>query len=60
MSKNRFEEIKKAKEKAEKLTKAIDFALTENTADAYNKLSETLKKLDNAGGNQKESSEDSE
>lgn len=60
MSKNRFEEIKKAKEKAEKLTKAIYFALTENTADAYNKLSETLKKIDNAGGNQKESSEDSE
>jgi len=51
MSKNRFEEIKKGKEKIEKLTKAIDFALTQNSFDAYNKLAETLKKLDNAGGN---------
>ena len=60
MSKNRFEEIKKGKEKIEKLTKAIDFALTQNSFDAYNKLAETLKKLDNAGGNKTEGSDDSE
>jgi len=59
MSKQRFEDIKKTKEKIEKLTKAIEFALTENTSEAYIKLDETLKKLDNAGGNQKEGSEDS-
>jgi len=60
MSKNRFEEIKKSKEKIDKLTKAIDFALNQNSFDAYNKLAETLKKLDNAGGNKTESSDDSE
>jgi hypothetical protein len=60
MSKNRFEEIKKCKEKIEKLTKAIDFSLTQNSFDAYNKLAETLKKLDNAGGNKTEGPDDSE
>lgn len=60
MSKNRFEEIKKGKEKIGKLTKAIDFTLTQNSFDAYNKLAETLKKLDNAGGNKTEGSDDSE
>ena len=60
MSKNRFEEIKKGKEKIEKLTKAIDFALTQNSFDAYNKLAETLKKTDNAGGNKTEGSDNSE
>ena len=60
MSKNRFEEIKKGKEKIDKLTKAIDFALTQNSFDAYNKLAETLKKPDNVGGNKTEGSGDSE
>jgi hypothetical protein len=60
MSKSRFEEIKKAKEKIDNLTKSIDNALTTNTPDAYNKLAETLKKLDNAGGDKKESSGHSE
>lgn len=60
MSKNRFEEIKKAKEKIEKITKSIDYALTQNSFDAYNKLTETLKKLDNVGANKTEGSNDSE
>lgn len=60
MSKNRFEEIKRAKDKLEGLNKATDAALSENTTAAYNILSETLKKLDNAGGNQKSGSKDSE
>jgi len=48
MSKERYEAIQKAKENIEKLQKAIDVALTENTADSYNKLDETLKKLGGA------------
>lgn len=59
MSKARFEQIKKEKEKIERVTKAIDFALTQNTTDSYNKLSETLKKID-GGGNKNEGSGDSE
>lgn len=59
MSKNRFDEIKKLKEKMDKLTKAIDFALTQNSLDAYSKLDETLKKLDNVGGNKTEGSTES-
>lgn len=55
MSKNRFEEIKKAKEKLDGLTKAMDAALSGNTAEAYTKLNETLNKLNNAGGDKKES-----
>lgn len=38
MSKDRFEEIKKTKEKLERLTKLIDTALNQNTSDAYDKL----------------------
>lgn len=60
MSKSRFEDIKKGKEKIDKLTKAIDLALTQNTFDSYIKLEDTLKKLDNAGGNKKEGSEETE
>jgi len=48
MSKERYEAIQKAKENVEKLQKAIDVALTENTADSYNKLDEILKKLGGA------------
>ncbi len=43
MSDARFKEIKKAEEGLEKLTKAIDKALEDNTADAYNKLGELVK-----------------
>jgi hypothetical protein len=60
MSKNRFEEIRRNKDKIDNLTKAIDLALVQNSFDAYNKLAETLKKLDNVGGNKTESSNDSE
>ena len=60
MSKSRFEDIKKGKEKIDKLIKAIDLALTQNTFDSYIKLEDTLKKLDNAGGNKKEGSEETE
>lgn len=56
MSKNRFEEIKKAKEKLDGLTKVIDAALSSNSSEAYVKLNETLNKLNNAGGDKKESS----
>jgi len=49
MSKQRFDDIKKAKESVEKLNVAIEAALKENTTEAYNKLDETLKKLGNAG-----------
>jgi hypothetical protein len=59
MSKNRFEELKKSREKLENLKKAIDLALTDNSADSYNKLSETLKKVD-GGGNQAQSTGSSE
>lgn len=59
-SKARYDEVKKAKEKFEKLTKDINDALTNNTTEAYSKLTETLKKLDNAGGGQKEGSGNSE
>lgn len=52
MSKARFDEIKKTKEKIEKLTKAIEVSLTENTADSYTKLK-------NATGDQKESATES-
>lgn len=51
MSKQRFDEIKKAKENVEKLNAAINTALTDNTTEAYNKLDETLKKIGGAGGN---------
>jgi len=56
MSKARYDEIKKAKEVVEKLTKAIDAALTENTTDTYNKLNDLLK---NAGNNKAESTDSS-
>lgn len=59
-SKNRYYEVKKAKEKFEKLTKDINDALNGNTTEAYAKLTETLKKLENAGGGQKEGSGNSE
>lgn len=52
MSKQRFEDIKKLKEKLDILRGVTDKALETNTPDAYNKLSETLKKL---SGNSKES-----
>ena len=56
MSKARYDDIKKAKENLEKLTKAIDAALTENTTDTYNKLNDLLK---NAGNNKAESTDSS-
>ena len=43
MSDARFKEIKKAEEGIEKLSKAIDKALAENTNDSYNKLAEAIK-----------------
>ena len=43
MSDARFKEIKKADEGLDKLSKAIDKALQENTTDSYNKLAELLK-----------------
>ena len=43
MSEGRYKEIKKAKEGLDKLTKAIEVALTDNTADSYNKLAEASK-----------------
>lgn len=43
MSDARFKEIKKAEEAMEKLSKAIDKALFENTTDSYNKLAEVIK-----------------
>jgi len=60
MSKQRFEDIKKLKEKIGKLTKAIEFALENNTTDSYVKLAEALKKLDNAGGNKDKDTESDE
>lgn len=57
MSKTRFEEIKKAKEKMDNLVKATNLALEQNTSESYTKLTETLKKLDNAGGDKKEGTE---
>lgn len=54
MSKNRYDDIKKAKDKLTNLINNINVALDQNTTEAYIKLSETLKKLDNVGGNQKE------
>ena len=60
MSKQRFDDIKKLKEKTEKLTKATEAALEQNSTDAYNKLEETLKKLDNAGSNKTEGSAEGE
>lgn len=43
MSEARFKEIKKAEEVLDKLGKALDKALDENTADSYNKLAELVK-----------------
>ena len=43
MSDSRFKEIKKAEEGLEKLSKALDKALDDNTADSYNKLGELVK-----------------
>lgn len=56
MSKARFDEINKAKEKVQKLTKAIETCLTENNQDSYTKLTETLNKVSNVGGTQKDDS----
>jgi hypothetical protein len=60
MSKTRWDEIKKMKEKIAKLQQSIEFALVQNSLEAYNKLTETLKKLDNVGSNKTESTDDSE
>jgi len=60
MSKERFEQIKKLKEKIQKLVAATNAALNDNTHEAYTKLEEALKKLNNAGGNTKEDSAESE
>jgi acetylornithine deacetylase/succinyl-diaminopimelate desuccinylase-like protein len=57
MSKARWEEIKKAKEKVDKMTKAIDSALKDNTTDAYNKLSDLVK---NAGNTKEGTTESTE
>jgi UDP-N-acetylmuramoylalanine-D-glutamate ligase len=43
MSDARFKEIKKAEEGLEKLSKALDKALDDNTTDSYNKLGELIK-----------------
>ena len=43
MSDARFKEIKKAEETIEKVNKALDKALNENTTESYNKLSEAIK-----------------
>lgn len=46
MSKNRFDDIRKAKEKFESINSATNAALETNTTEAYNKLYEILKKVD--------------
>ena len=51
MSKQRFDQIAKEKEKKERLSKTLEEALTQNTSESYERLSESLKKLDNNGGN---------
>ena len=57
MSKSRYDEIKKLKEKIGKLTGSINTALESNSKESYTKLEETLKKLDNAGNAKTESSD---
>ena len=54
-SKSKLEQIKKAKEKVENLTKAINTCLETNTKDSYSKLENLIK---NAGGNTEKSSGD--
>lgn len=54
-SKSKLEQIKKAKEKVENLTKAINNCLETNTKDSYSKLENLIK---NAGGNTEKSSGD--
>lgn len=46
MSKQRYDDIEKLKQKLGELTKDVDTALESNTQDSYNKLSDKLKKLD--------------
>lgn len=60
MSQNRFNDIKKSKDKFDNLTNAFNIALETNTQEAYDKLSGILKSLENAAsstdqksGNQK-------
>lgn len=49
-SKNKLESIKKDKEKLSGLIKLIDYCLDKNLLEDYNKLQETLNKLNNVGG----------
>jgi hypothetical protein len=58
MSKVRYDEIKKLKEKISKLVGSINSALEQNSKDSYTKLEETLKKIDNAGNTKADSTEE--
>ena len=55
MSKQRFDDIKKAEGALNNITNLIEQALNDNSADAYNKLSEIVKKNDNVNKPEKQS-----
>lgn len=60
MSKTRYDEINKSKERITNLKKVIDTALEANSYDAYAKVTEVLNKLNNVGGGKQESTGDTE
>lgn len=60
MSKARYDEIGKSKERITNLKKAIDSALTQNSYESYTKLTEVLNKLNNVGGGKQEGSTETE
>jgi hypothetical protein len=60
-SQARWEEIKKLKEKLDHVTKVVNSALTDNTSEAYNKLTDVIakNKPGDGGDNKKEGSGES-
>jgi len=56
-TKGTLDKVKKAKERIERLTKALDAVLGSHSADSYKKLDETMKKS-RAGGDGKSSDAD--
>jgi hypothetical protein len=58
-SKSRLDSIEKDKERLKNLVKQLETCLETNTQESYNKLSETLNKLGNAGGDKKENTDPS-
>ena len=58
-SKGKLDTIKKDKEKLSGLVKLLELCLDKNLQDDYNKLQETLNKLNNAGNTKDSSSTDS-